>query len=347
VAFPAAAGLGLQAFTEWWRGTPSAAAVAVGVLGALLVCAGLIGRPVVAELRDVTDRELLALALCRSAVVPGVSALVVALGRLAPRPTAWVPVLALVLAGDLMLANRAFLGAVSVENYREYLAPDELDLYASDLPPPRRIIEPGRELTLRPLVNGRDVLLGYHPISYKAFEDFLAEAGANTPRWRRHWGAALVVAPPDMDAAAAGWEPVALLRNPGPGQLVRDPDCPPAVRQLSGDPVAFRWLARSPNESVIEVTLPAAATLEVAETIAPGWRWRVGEGQWRLAEEVALVRRAGLPAGTSTVQWQYRPASWSVGVFLSAAALALLLAVGLSGKARLALPRRAAQRPGP
>ena len=245
-------------------------------------------------------------------------------------PAGWVragtaSAFALLLAVDLMAANSAFLMAVDWRDYSAYLAPDALDEYAVELPEPRRVLELGREQSLRPLLNGRDAMLGYHPISYGAFEEQLNALGAGTPEWRTQWGIPAVWSPEPFPDAPGSWPVRALSQVPG-GVILADPQTPPPVRFLESRDGAWKWLVREPNRETIEARMPAPGTLIVAETIAPGWRWRVDEDGWNESGDVALMRSVPLSAGTHRIVWEYRPFSYRLGVFLTGLAFAFLAA---------------------
>lgn len=216
--------------------------------------------------------------------------------------TSWL--LASVIGLDLMSANSAFLRAVPWDDYAAYAAPDAIDLALIDEPAPRRVWEPGRELSLRPLFVDRDALLGYHPIGYRAVADQLHATGAGSPAWRAQWGVA--------------WQ----VSDQG---ITRDPAIPSPVRASTpGALVHADWLMHTPNHAVLEVQADAAATLELAEVLAPGWRWRVDAGPWHHADGVALTRRVEIPAGASLVEWQYRPASYRLGLLGTALGVLLI-----------------------
>ncbi len=96
--------------------------------------------------------------------------------------------IAAIVAADSMTANAMFLRADDWRNYDAWISPGDLDIALADEPPPVRLHWPGREESLRPVLLGRDALLGYHPISFEAFERNLRELDFNTARWRDFWG---------------------------------------------------------------------------------------------------------------------------------------------------------------
>ena len=58
---------------------------------------------------------------------------------------------------------------------------------------------------------------------------------------------------------------------------------------------------------------------------APGWSATVNGTPAGESREVATVRRVEIPAGESLVEWNYRPRSYAVGVYLTAAGLGIAL----------------------
>jgi len=284
---------------------------------------------------DVWREALLWSSLGRSALVVGVGLLFVpaafALLRLSRR-FAWVlPAgIAILTAGDLVSANAAFLSAEPWKNYLAgYVAPSEIDMRLANERRPLRVFEAGREMSMRPVLSGRDALLGYHPISYRVFEDNLAELGIGTPAWRDLWGVRWIAAS-DIPADAPDLEAVVTLADGR--DLVLDRATREPVRADKAEALAaWQWLLREPNETILEVTTREATTVEIAEMRAPGWR---SEPPAETAD--AMLRRTPVPAGTSEIRWVYRPASWSRGVFLTAlgALAAAAIFVGASSRKR-------------
>lgn len=266
----------------------------------------------------------------RSALVAGAGLAMVPLAfalRHLSRSLAWtLPAgLAILTAGDLVSANSAFLIAEPWKNYRAYLAPAEIDARLANERRPLRVLEPGSEMSLRPVLAGRDAMLGYHPIGYRAFEENLRDLGLGTPEWRDQWGVDWIAAkgiPPDAPKELVRVATLADGRT-----LARDGSVREVVRAVGGDDrlESWQWLLRSPNETVLEVTAREGTAVEIAETMAPGWTSEPPAGP-----ADGLLRRTEVPAGTSEIRWTYRPASWSRGVFFTAmgamAAAAMLLA---------------------
>jgi hypothetical protein len=239
--------------------------------------------------------------------------------------------LALWTAADLAHANRAFLLAVDWESFSAFLEPDALDLALADEPPPRRVLEPGKELSLRPLLNDRDAMLGYHPISFQLFEERLVADGLGTPAWRDTWGIQHVWSSTLPEPLPEGVSLVAALPGRPGGVLLRDDATPPAVRRPDGPPVDFGWLERVPNAATMDVR--EAGEVVLAENACPGWQWRIDDGAWMDVQEVALERHATLDA-PGLWQMRYQPFSHRAGLFLTALGLGLCAALGAGAQAR-------------
>ncbi|MBX3729279.1 MAG: hypothetical protein KF858_08850 [Candidatus Sumerlaeia bacterium] len=341
LALPVLAGLGLEACVEALQ-RPGRSLVrrvagivaALGILGALAAWWGHDGAS-----QEATDLMLGSLARTLGLVAFG-SALVVGATFLR---TARALALALPLAcagataGDLATANAAFLRAVDWDSWALYAAPGELDDRVMRLPEPRRVFEPGRELSLRPLLVGRDALLAYHPISFAAYEAHLAATPFDSVEWRAAWGVQHVWYPgPLDDLAGSPFEVVASLAGPPRAVLLRDTRVPAPVRAVEGasEELRWHWLERTPNRQTLEAACDRPLLVEVAETIAPGWRWRVGDGDWQEAPEVALTRRVALEAGAHQVVWEYRPRAWRVGLWMTALGLGMSGALLMGGRRR-------------
>ncbi|MCB2154505.1 hypothetical protein KQI84_06435 [bacterium] len=229
---------------------------------------------------------------------------------------------ALLFAVDLMSANSAFLLAVDWDDYSAYLAPNAVDEFAVGMTEPCRVLELGREQSLRPILNGRDSMLGYHPISYAQFEDQLNELGAGSWDWRQFWGVPAIWSPQPLEDVPGVLEQRRLNSAPGGVLLINDQVRP--IRFSGTVDGIFEWLERGPNREVLRLEVAQPATCSLAETIAPGWRWRVDEGEWNMARDVALKRDVSVGAGIHRIEWEYRPFSFQFGVFLTGLAFGVL-----------------------
>jgi hypothetical protein len=136
---------------------------------------------------------------------------------------------------------------------------------------------------------------------------------------------------PDFDAGKQALvDRVPLLAGGVP--LVPTPDT-----QIDGQSVA--WNRYGPNGFAMTVTTPTPALLVVSELWYPGWHAKVNGRSTEIARADWLLRAIAVPAGTSTVKFQYRPASLIAGTAISGFGLILAI-VMLLLHAKLAFKRR-------
>jgi hypothetical protein len=134
-----------------------------------------------------------------------------------------------------------------------------------------------------------------------------------------------------------GGERLDLWRNPGAEPRYQ------AVGDAGPGRVAARVLAATQNRRLLELP-PATRVVRVRENWAPGWRYRVDDGDWaspsREADGGMLLAVASLP-GPSTVELRYRPHRYGGGWITLAALLtwgAVVLWFAVGSRARV--PRR-------
>lgn len=150
-------------------------------------------------------------------------------------------------------------------------------------------------------------------------------AGANAVE--RAWAA---VQDPAFDPATQ------VVIEPGRAQL-------PVTTPAAG-PETVRWLARSNNELVLEVTATASGYLVLSEVWYPGWQAET-EVDGRVERQPVLRANStfrAIPlwqAGTHIVRMQFTPPLWRIG--LLAAGLALLALAAAAGVALLRRPSHA------
>ncbi len=230
-------------------------------------------------------------------------------------------------AGDQILANRAFLCAEDWAAYSRYLAPTALDVALADEQPPVRVLELGRELATQPILHGRDAILGYHPIGFRKFEEQLSDLGAGTPEWRNQWGINRIWFSAKPKGLPENFVVEAEFLTPPGGILVRDPGITSAVSIMSDDKFArTNWLEYRPDRQVLQIATNENATLRVSKTVAPGWRWRLeSETVWHAVQDVALFQKLDIPPGGATIVWEYRPSSYRIGLFATGIGILLFL----------------------
>jgi hypothetical protein len=126
------------------------------------------------------------------------------------------------------------------------------------------------------------------------------------------------------------------VREPGfdlSGTVILDRAPDPAIDQ-SAPPQAGRisWLDYQPNRMALQVTTDRPAMLTVSEMFYPGWRARVNGAPAHVYRAYGFLRAVEVPAGTSTVTFDYIPASLLIGFLLSAAALTAAVLLPLSSR---------------
>jgi len=222
---------------------------------------------------------------------------------------------------DLSTANRAFLSAVDWASYDQYLAPNAIDIELAEDPQPKRVLEISRETSLAPIVRGRDSMLGYHPIQYKAFTEHLERHGFDSMRWLNDWGVDHIWSPSEVDAP--GFE---LIRNfsthPG-GFLFKNE----GIASVRAQPLEAleRWevVETHPNKSTYEFELNQPSEVSIAKMISPGWTV-AHSGNRTFYENVLLQCDINLGQGLHQVEFEYRPKSFSFGLFVTSIGLLLV-----------------------
>jgi len=127
------------------------------------------------------------------------------------------------------------------------------------------------------------------------------------------------------------------LRTPGfdPGRTALVAPLPDGIRlprpRTSGSWAAARFLSDEPERAVLSTSASDASLLVLTRTWDPGWSAKIdGVPVPLLRAHLALLALV-LPPGEHRVELAYRPASFRIGVWLSAAGLLGLLALSLAG----------------
>jgi hypothetical protein len=185
----------------------------------------------------------------------------------------------------------------------------------------RYILWPDRELGP---VGAEGVLSRTTQPGGQPYETLLADAGL--PR-ARLVGAATV----KSDAEAV---PYMLSEAFDPEGEVVLPEAPPVA--LGGGPVAgeVRWEERTPNRLRLSVTSDRPALLVVADNWFPAWRATVNGSEAPVLRAYHTLRAVPVPQGSSTVEMAYHSDVLVRSLWLSVAALAGLVALGVWGLAR-------------
>lgn len=129
------------------------------------------------------------------------------------------------------------------------------------------------------------------------------------------------------------WEPIAAVPRIRflPGAHARLAEIPiEQIRpeELPQSSFSFRVLHESPSQLLLDVDLPTAGLLVVADVYYPGWRCRVGERTHRIDPVHGVFRGVLLPEGRQQVEFRYEPLSFWRG--LAGSAIGILISCGLA-----------------
>lgn len=291
---------------------------------------------------DWTARGLAGRQLAWTAGVAAVVLLLVASLRLDRRHRrALVPVLLLVVAGDLGLAH----GAINPGLPMAALYP-ETGAVRFLAGRPERIVATGT--TFHP--NAATVyrlfdIRGDDSMKLRRYEARFAERfGAGHPtyfvpprRWDADWLDRLAVRWLVTGPGEAAPEPGGRLAYDGADARVWErPEAMPYARWAEGGAAGTATvLERAPGRWVVDWSSPGRGLLVVAETYDRGWRGRVGGRRIDLeAAEDGVLLGARLGPGADRLELTYRPWGIGWGAALSAMAVAALAATGASRRRR-------------
>ena len=96
-----------------------------------------------------------------------------------------------------------------------------------------------------------------------------------------------------------------------------------------GPEETVRFVSWSPERIELEVVSTAVRELVLCEMYEKNWTATVNGVPAALVPANYLFRAVQIPAGTSTVVFEYRPRSFYLGCVVSALSLFLLLFIGL------------------
>jgi hypothetical protein len=324
------AGAGLEA---WLAGRRRGLLAGFAVLAALLAAAwALFGA-------EWERRGLTAEQLAWTAWGVAASLAVLAAARLGSpaRERLW-PVLALLLAADLLAAHRRINPGLRLADF--YPETGAVRFLQGK---PGRVVGAGGALHPNAaMVYGLYDVRGDDPLIPARVQEVYAGLATPDPVYFRpieRWDAPTldllsvrwVVTGPGEAAPAAGWR----RAYAGADATVWErPAAPPLAR---GEGVAVRVERRRPGLWRLAVEAPRGGTLRVAETWDPGWRARV-DGRPAAVVPVTGGMEVALAAGDRVVHLEHRPRGLVTGAGVSAAALAALLAV--AGRAGVVATQR-------
>ena len=102
---------------------------------------------------------------------------------------------------------------------------------------------------------------------------------------------------------------------------------PPRSRKWLGAQIhcSAHFVRDDPEHAVIDVDAPARGFLVLADQYYPGWRATVNGADVAIHRANFMFRLVEVPAGTSRVEFLYRPRSVALGAVISAAALIVLV----------------------
>lgn len=269
--------------------------------------------------------------LCRSSMFIMLSSLVPLIayaigGKYGGTHTIMGSLMVLCLALDLSTANSAFLRREPWLRYAAYLAPNEQDALLMTEEKPLRISGYDQPLSMRPIVQGRDAVQGYHPISYGFYLDQLRSTPPDTLEGMKALGISYAFTnsqtPPVPGADLRGILPNATLwRLPAEFHAVQ-------LLDESGNPMPMSWTfdSRSANKMVLNLDSPAAGTVVLKENAAPGWQYRWGDSaRWSNLNQTGITRTIAKPEGELLLQLRYLPRSVQWGLLATLASGIVLL----------------------
>lgn len=165
------------------------------------------------------------------------------------------------------------------------------------------------------------------PVIAQSGSLYLLEAAGNVPRVYATSAARPVRTPDDSLAAVAdpAFDPLRLTIVDDPdGRFAGLPDTP-------GNPLARQpvFVTYSPDRIVIQVSADRPLMVVVPDPFYPGWSAAVDGHDAPIWQVNHAFRGVQTPAGDHTVVMTYLPESFSIGLAISAASLALSLAAAL------------------
>ena len=103
---------------------------------------------------------------------------------------------------------------------------------------------------------------------------------------------------------------------------------------------SVRFVRDDPEHLVIDVDAPARGFMVLADQYYPGWQATVNGAETPIHRTNFMFRLVEVPAGTSRIEFRYRPRSVAIGAAISAATVVLLVGLWRSGRRSFASTRR-------
>lgn len=221
-----------------------------------------------------------------------------------------------ILALDLTVRLQPFLSPEPAGPYLRWLLDSPVDsAIVRDSRRPLRFIERGNELTLRPMLRGIDVPMGYHPVTWRWMLDAMEELGLESPGLRGVWAVGYVKTPgPEPPDNATTWT---LLLHTPQGMLWRD-EAPMPFARFPGALVrrgAETILAKIANQAPANPLRPAVLEPEETERIYAWLSNPTDTPSWakELPIPAAGESRKSLSAnGTDAPRGEEAPRPWAV-----------------------------------
>ena len=341
--FAGLAAFGAQALMSQRRRPPAWSALAIG-LALIGVGAGLTGAFGKEIAQHSGAREVVHHGWVIFSVLTGCSAIAVFLRLRGTLSRAWFGSIAVALiVCDLFVAGIGFNPHVSTD--LGFFATKTTDLLQENIGHDRMTsIGPGLPLWMPPntsIVYGLRDVHGYDSLVPSNYEKYVLDACQNDQ---------FIWPPPNdpfMEAAAIryivsalplghpDWELV-LLEKAGPVALYRNRNPVSRARLISQDPArlgsaqtsgAVHFNEDGLNRVVLQTQTETDSLLVLADTFFPGWLAAVDGERTHIQPYPPVFRAVELEHGRHTVEWQYDPASFRVGLFISLLAVSFLAAV--------------------
>jgi hypothetical protein len=142
---------------------------------------------------------------------------------------------------------------------------------------------------------------------------------------------------PPETRVATDREAFAALRRPGfdPGRVALVAPLPAGTRlpppRPAGSWAAVRFLSEGPERAELSTTASAPSLLVLTRTWDSGWRARIDGAPVPVLRAHLALLAVIVPAGEHRLEVSYEPASFRIGLGLSAAGLMAVLALALAG----------------
>ncbi|HRS00881.1 MAG TPA: hypothetical protein P5128_11610, partial [Candidatus Sumerlaeia bacterium] len=271
---------------------------------------------------------------------------------------------------DPALNDKAFIQPEPIEPYRNYLFRSGYDRLLIKEPPPARIHELGNELSIRPLLNGIGVPLGYHPIEIRHYMEAWNAARPGSLSAARLTSTAFVSARNDIEMG----DDMELISREIPGKTLyrrKDPvpyayiprrlatvrDENTLLKKMGADDfdphetaymitetesaprfqnsdMYIKVLEYTENRIKLECRFSEDALVVTGDVWMPGWKASLEDGSpLVLARANHAFRGVEVPKGNHIVKIQYRPESLRYGIAATLLSLAFWLALYLRFKA--------------